>query len=304
MTDPTSSTRPGPAPFARLLLAASLASLLGLALHGFRAVAGSEYRAHQRAYRAALPQPGAFRPHLRQIVLPDRIDRCVSCHVGLENPAMADADQPLQTHPGSYLLDHEPSTIGCTLCHDGDGRALDRQVAHGRGAGRRPLIPMPFMAANCVRCHDPDEELPALETVRRGRALVAENQCLACHELDDRGGRLAPDLSRIGDAHPNQKAPVSFSSEELADRFGGSLNLAYIYESVQHARLQPDASFMPEFNFGDEDLTALTVFLKSLSEIGAPQALQARQWRAGTREILHPPVEPAREAGMEGEDGE
>ena len=196
---------------------------------------------------------------------------------------MADADQPLRTHPGTYLQDHDVTTVGCTLCHDGDGRALDRRTAHGRISGRRPLMPLPYLRANCVRCHTPDE-VPALEQVRLGRDLFAERNCLTCHELDGRGGRLAPDLTRIGDAHPNQKAPVAMTAEDVEARFGGSLNLAYINESVRHPKLYPGSSFMPEFGFDEDDVSALTVFLKTLSDHRAPEALQARRWREETRE--------------------
>lgn len=293
MTAPTSRPREKQAAaFSRLLLASSVLCLVFLALFFVRAATGREYSQHQRAYRDLLAtrplptdgKPLAFPIRLRQVVLPDQagIDRCVSCHVGLEDPAMIEAEQPLRTHPGAYLQDHDVTTVGCVLCHDGEGRALDRRTAHGRAPGGRPLLPLPFMQANCVRCHAPDA-VPELEQVRRGYKLFAEKQCLTCHELDRKGGRLAPDLTRIGDAHPNQKAPVSLEEAVVADRFGGSVNVAYIYESLRHPQLQPGASFMPDFKFEEDDLVALAVFLKSLSDRGAPEALQARQWREGVR---------------------
>lgn len=285
----------------RLLLSAGLACMVLLILHFVRDAVGREYLHHQRAYRAIVADTGRsgvgwghrYPLRLRQVVLPEdgRIDRCISCHVGLEDAAMADAEQPLRAHPGSYLQEHDVSTFGCTLCHDGDGRALERDDAHGRVRGGRPVLSMPFLQANCVRCHDPAERTE-LEMVRTGQALFAEKQCLVCHELDGEGGRLAPDLTRIGDAHPNQKAPVSFSPEDISGRFEGSLNVAYIYESVLHPDLQPGSSFMPDFKFEEEDVLALTVFLKSLSEREAPKALQARRWRKNTRPISLPAADP------------
>jgi hypothetical protein len=291
---------PPPATCDRLLLAASLACLLFLALHARRAVWGREDLRHQRAYREAITrrsdagEQAASRTYglrLRQVVLAEsgRIDRCVTCHVGMEDTAMREAGHPLRTHPGPWLQQHDLRTVGCTVCHDGDGRAVTRRAAHGRAHGR-PLLPMPYLLANCVRCHTP-EEVPELEPVRRGQGIFGERQCLICHELDRRGGRLAPDLTRIGDAHPNQKAPVSITSDALAARFGGNLNLAYLDESIRHPALQPGASFMPRFNFADEEVMALTVFLKSLSQRAAPEALQAQRWREATRPVdFKPPV--------------
>jgi len=54
----------------------------------------------------------------------NRVDRCVSCHLGMENPYMANAEQPFATHPGDFLLDHPVEGYGCTICHETDLRAV------------------------------------------------------------------------------------------------------------------------------------------------------------------------------------
>ena len=71
-----------------------------------------EYHHHQRAYKALLIENASdgleraeaetYPIQIRQLVLPDleRIDRCISCHVGIEDPNMADRPLPLRTHPG------------------------------------------------------------------------------------------------------------------------------------------------------------------------------------------------------------
>ncbi len=56
----------------------------------------------------------------------NRTDRCMTCHLGMENPAMSEAPQPHTKHPGEFLVQHPVEKFGCTVCHGGQGRALDR----------------------------------------------------------------------------------------------------------------------------------------------------------------------------------
>ena len=49
---------------------------------------------------------------LENAITSTRVDRCITCH------------QDTGGHPGTFLLDHRPDTFGCTLCHDGVGRAV------------------------------------------------------------------------------------------------------------------------------------------------------------------------------------
>ena len=56
-----------------------------------------------------------------------KVDRCTSCHLGLENPDFADAPQPFTTHPNLDLYitsasPHPTDSFGCTSCHAGRGR--------------------------------------------------------------------------------------------------------------------------------------------------------------------------------------
>jgi len=72
-----------------------------------------EWRKVQKEYEAILREregPGfdAFERGIFQVDLPDfnRSDRCISCHHGLENPAMQLEPQPHASHPGKFLEDH------------------------------------------------------------------------------------------------------------------------------------------------------------------------------------------------------
>jgi predicted nucleic acid-binding Zn-ribbon protein len=57
-----------------------------------------------------------------------RIDRCMTCHLGIDNPDYADAEQPFRTHPRLDVFvnresAHPVDDFGCTSCHSGRGRA-------------------------------------------------------------------------------------------------------------------------------------------------------------------------------------
>ena len=91
-----------------------------------------------------------------------RIDRCQTCHLGIDNPDYADAPQPFTTHPNLDLFvsresNHPVDDFGCTSCHLGRGPQAELQRSHpharvGRGRARvdgavrlegRPLLGQP-----------------------------------------------------------------------------------------------------------------------------------------------------------------
>jgi len=86
-----------------ILLVSSLVSLFMLILAAGEENLGGEWRSHQRAYREQLissAQTDAARVAaermeigFQQLFLPqlNRIDRCVTCHVGIDDPSQAEA---------------------------------------------------------------------------------------------------------------------------------------------------------------------------------------------------------------------
>lgn len=260
-----------------------------------------EYHHHQRAYKALLienasdglerAEVAAYPIHIRQLVLPDleRIDRCVSCHVGIEDPNMADQPQPLRAHPGDYLQDHDIGKIGCTVCHDGQGRAMRSEDAHAFtiSGWEKPLLMPPFLQSNCMRCHDVDD-LPGLETAKQGKDLFLLNGCLGCHKLRGKGGNLGPELEHIADASPRIKHAVHIESSEVLERFHGNENLAYIFESIKEPQAQPavTAMAMADLGLDEKSVLALTVYLKGLSKREIPASYLARRNESRRTEVL------------------
>jgi hypothetical protein len=91
---------------------------------------------------------------IRQDLLPglQRVDRCTTCHLGVEDPTMKSAPQPFAFH--ANLAPHVPARFGCTVCHGGQGLATDQQNAHGKVAfWQEPLLPKEYVRASCGRCH-------------------------------------------------------------------------------------------------------------------------------------------------------
>lgn len=262
------------------LLISSLIIIIVLLAEAYRENLNMEWQGYQKMYKKEIIRiaatkeekdiAGRYQIKMRQLVLPelDRVDRCVICHVAVEDSRMKDMPDPVRAHPGDILRTHEVDKVGCTVCHDGQGRAITKEEAHAVSAPfwEKPLLRRPFLQSNCMRCHD-IRSLPELELVRKGEALFLRHGCLGCHKLNGRGGNTAPDLTNMADANIHLKRPVS---DDLADRFDHNANTAYIYESIKRPRAQPEVTAMPDFHFTDEEALAVTAFLKGLSKKAVP----------------------------------
>ena len=123
---------------------------------------------------------------LRQIWLPDlgRVDRCGTCHLGIDDPAFANAPQPFTAHSGTWLTTHPSDRFGCTTCHDGEGQATDyRNAAHQpQPFVTRPMRPLETIEANCGTCHRSIDPLDA-PRLAEGRRLIIEWGCFSCHDI-------------------------------------------------------------------------------------------------------------------------
>ncbi len=133
----------------------------------------------------------------------DSVDRCTTCHLGLERKDMdrAEIAQPFRFH-GQDMAHHLRMHSGCVSCHGGTGRALDVKVAHAMPGTRQadPLLRQPYLQASCGRCHVPGDQ-PGMEALVRGANLYLLLGCGICHPLtrDGRGGwDFGPDLQALG----------------------------------------------------------------------------------------------------------
>jgi cytochrome c2 len=153
-----------------------------------------------------------------------KVDRCTTCHLAIDKKGYEKAPQPYTTHPNLevYLQGPHPiDRIGCTVCHQGRGRAtsflstahtassVEQEKAWGKYVGHEHYEAMhywdlPMMAkgqteAQCAKCHQGVVEVPQAVNLNTGRFLVERYGCNGCHKIKGWEGlrKVGPDLTHI-----------------------------------------------------------------------------------------------------------
>jgi len=159
---------------------------------------------------------------------------------GIQITILRGLPNPWAGHPKQELYVSEPSPhpvsrFGCTICHDGQGLALDYAgaehppIATGACVPNKqalarvndvappiePMILTQLVESRCLRCHDKVFDLveseiqlePAARNLVEGRRLVEKFGCYSCHELYPR--------SPLGDSVLTLSSPVREIAEEL-----------------------------------------------------------------------------------------
>ncbi|HVA80916.1 MAG TPA: c-type cytochrome [Candidatus Binataceae bacterium] len=120
-----------------------------------------------------------------------RVDRCQSCHMGIDKKGFESAPQPFRTHSNfdAIIGKHPPDKLGCTPCHEGQGPAVNSiAMAHGDVEHwEHPLLTGDEMQSRCIKCHldvgslrGQDDKQIALNWVR-GERLFQQMGCTGCH---------------------------------------------------------------------------------------------------------------------------
>jgi cbb3-type cytochrome c oxidase subunit III len=206
-----------------LLLVASAVAIACLFGAAVRENYLAQWKTVQRDYQDILRQKATddrgrelqakFRVEMKQVSIPSlgTVDRCVSCHNGIDDPRMTDVAQPHRVHSGDILDKHPVDRFGCTICHHGQGAALTFNEAKADDVfWDYPLLPKEMTEATCVTCHDA-EKLPAhqIPFLTVGMKLYREKSCGSCHKLDGRGGTLGPALDNEGAKTKHQLTMVA-----------------------------------------------------------------------------------------------
>lgn len=285
------------------LLVVSLASLAAMVVAALQENVYPQWRLTRLEYAEILREKATdergrtvaeqFEICLDQNVLPElrKIDRCVTCHAGIDDPRMADQEQVVfRAHPGSFLSDHPPAKYGCTICHQGQGRATVLPDAHGSV----PYWPEPLLAGetaytSCGRCHYENDlyggvadlygkgrrveqvtqgelaaHVPGAEQIARGKRLVVKHGCLGCHKYRDRGGSLGPDITYVGD-----KTVHDFDFRHVEGPHSVQGWMFAHFKSP--AAVVPD-TLMPDLELSDDEARDLAAYMISLKRKLVPTA--------------------------------
>ncbi len=195
-----------------------------------------------------------------------KVDRCMNCHTGVDNPLMKDEAVPHKQHSGNYLIDHPIAEFGCTVCHDGQGRATNTKEAHGIELDTywdTPILPLTYIESACARCHD-DEMLKNNGAVKvaAGKRLFMEKGCRGCHKLGGVGGVLGKALDGIG------SQPKHYFSLRHVE--GDKTTYAWLKEHfVDPRKIVPESEMRGVLN--DEDADLLTIYLLTIKSDEIPK---------------------------------
>lgn len=213
-----------------------------------------------------LPVIDFMNPYLKinQIIIPDikeelnftqmpKVDRCTTCHLGIDKAGFEDAPQPYTTHPNLDLFlasssPHPMEDYGCTSCHAGRGRGTDfTTVAHTPSSHEQeeewveeygwyemhhwetPMYASQYIEAGCLKCHSGQPHITGADDLNIGLALFEKASCFGCHVVERYEGKLP---QRTG---PNLTHLASKTSKEWA------------YRWIQEPRSFRDNTWMPHF---------------------------------------------------------
>jgi mono/diheme cytochrome c family protein len=166
----------------------------------------------------------------------NRVDRCITCHLGLKENALANARQPFTTHPQIY---HDFEDYGCTICHDGQGPATTYEESVGKVKfWEEPILPDKYMEASCGKCHK-EKEVTDAPILNLGRKLIEESNCVGCHVIPGYDRQWVPNLNGIG----------------------SKVNKSWLFHWLKNPQKYFPNTKMPDFKLSDEEAYELTEFL-------------------------------------------
>lgn len=171
---------------------------------------------------------------IEQIVLKDvtdnvnfmnvpKVERCISCHLGVTNPEYENEIQPFKTHPKLDMFvgknsAHPVEEFGCTVCHGGRARGTSFNGAvhvprspqqkaeweekynyHQMELWEDPMVPLPLVESGCFKCHTGESRIKGADKLNLGLSLIEKSGCYACHEIDKykHWNKPGPDLTKL-----------------------------------------------------------------------------------------------------------
>lgn len=215
----------------------------------------TEWRSYQKEYNQLLAEqprrakavPVGIKQHWNRDL--DRIDRCTSCHLGVEEADLVGGEQPFTPHPRVY---HDLNDFGCTVCHEGQGLATSKEKAHdGRPYWEAPLLPREYIEASCGKCHK-EANVPEAPVLSYGRELLKKYNCVACHKIGNLSKEFAPRLDGIGDKTKRN----------------------WLVSWLKDPKVYRPETKMPDFNLSDKEAELLADFLMTFKTYAKNKQLE------------------------------
>ena len=137
-----------------------------------------------------------------------KVERCITCHLGIANPDYAKEGNPYKAHPRLDLFvgknsPHPMEEFGCTTCHGGRPRGTtfngavhvpqspeqkkeweEKYGYHQMELWEQPMHPLQYTEAGCFKCHMGDSRIKGAEKLNVGMSLIEKAGCYACHEIE------------------------------------------------------------------------------------------------------------------------
>lgn len=171
---------------------------------------------------------------IQQIVLEDlhddyyfakvnKVDRCITCHLGIDQQSFEDAPKPFKPHPRLDLFvapnsPHPMEEFGCTTCHGGSGHSVSFTTAAHTPQNEKQakewkkehhwkpmkhwadkMLPLNHVEASCAKCHSGVVDVPKAEKLNEGRKLARTFGCFGCHKVDgfEDAWKAGPSLKHV-----------------------------------------------------------------------------------------------------------
>ncbi|MBN1465812.1 c-type cytochrome, partial [candidate division KSB1 bacterium] len=199
----------------------------------------------------------------------DRIDRCITCHTSVTNPDFQQQPLPHRTHSGDILQNHPIERFGCTICHGGQGQAVDQKNAHARAADihwAQPLMAMQHIQSSCGQCHltifTNSNEIQNTEIFQKGHEIFAREGCLGCHKARGVGGSVGPDLTEQGEKTKHEYSFANVAGEHTIAN--------WLYEHFKDPEMVSPGSEMLAIKLDDAELAALVTFTLGMNKPDLP----------------------------------
>ena len=153
-----------------------------------------------------------------------KVDRCMTCHVFIDQEGYEDQENPYRTHPNLDLMvgakgTHPMKKFGCTTCHGGEGHRVNdfnsaahmpkdmaqqkewEEKYHWHEPHKVPIVQFRRgqYEAGCVKCHDNVEYIPEASVVNAGKRNIRKFGCYGCHKIEgwEHNRKPGPSLEKI-----------------------------------------------------------------------------------------------------------